>query len=511
MRLISSALAFLLLTATAAPAAETFEATLYTRSDLGPQAANPATPIPLGQDLRLGITAQQDITLSIVWQSARGEPVALLNDTRLSKGQSLASPWVPADSGGLATFRIFTTDAAGRVDESSVAALILEPALVAFDQPRFARLAAAKDRAEPAGEAVQHSYAHYSGRKELGFAAQLAKVPTEPPTFASGSALFKRVADGVVLVLTNDGLGSGSLISEEGEIITNWHVVKGYDTVGVVFRPPQGTPLREDMILLADVVKVSDKQDLALLKLRQRKPGAPVLTLGAITEVDIGNEVHAVGHPLGESWTYTRGYVSQIRDGYQWSIGLGVQHEGQVIQTQTPINPGNSGGPLFDDDGKVIGVNTFGAPNAQGINYAVSIEEVKRFLAGAAVAESKPAAPQPAAPQPAAPQPATAPQPEPEFYALDLDNDGRAETYAADLNGDGLFDLLIIDADGDGQVDEVQMDLNYNGVIDARMVPVQEDGRWIDVWIIDENEDGKADYYGLDRDRDGTVDEWRNA
>ena len=76
----------------------------------------------------------------------------------------------------------------------------------------------------------------------------------------------------------------------------------------------------------------------------------------------VGADVHAIGHPFGEDWTYTRGYVSQLRDQYGWKSDLGKHHVADVIQTQTPINPGNSGGPLFSEIGEVVGVTTFGRP-----------------------------------------------------------------------------------------------------------------------------------------------------
>jgi S1-C subfamily serine protease len=73
------------------------------------------------------------------------------------------------------------------------------------------------------------------------------------------------------------------------------------------------------------------------------------------------------------------------------SAMMGREHRATVIQTQTPINPGNSGGPLLSDNGRMIGVNSFGDPKAQGLNFAVSVSDVRAFLASpnSAIASTK--------------------------------------------------------------------------------------------------------------------------
>jgi S1-C subfamily serine protease len=102
---------------------------------------------------------------------------------------------------------------------------------------------------------------------------------------------------------------------------------------------------------------------------------------GTEEDIGVGLDVHAIGHPKGEYWTYTKGVISQYRPDFEWQGGENdVAHVANVIQTQTPINPGNSGGPLFLDSGTLIGVNSFKNSNAEGLNFAVSIGVVKEFL-----------------------------------------------------------------------------------------------------------------------------------
>jgi hypothetical protein len=98
------------------------------------------------------------------------------------------------------------------------------------------------------------------------------------------------------------------------------------------------------------------------------------------TDLEVGADVAAIGHPEGQRWTFTKGIVSQIRPDYQWSTGPGDTHRATVIQTQTPINPGNSGGPLLSFDGKIVGVNSFRATDSEGLNFAVAAKDIDFFL-----------------------------------------------------------------------------------------------------------------------------------
>ena len=521
-----------------AQAADGFTTDLYVKTALGPQRVVEDTPLGGGDQLRLVVTAAEDLTVTVSWQPSGGDGQMLAQDVALASGETLVVPgaedWIELGAGqGREAFLVSAKTKDGQTIEQQVAYIILGEAVAELDQQSFAAFSKSKAKggAEPLSGFSSFATGSFTGNKTTGFAEQLSKVPPEPPTFSSeGASLFRRLADGVVLVLTNEGLGTGSVLDANGTIITNWHVVKGYQTVGVVFRPPQGTPLSEDMIVLADVVKIGESSDLALLVLHEAPANPTIIELGDIATVEVGDDVHAIGHPQGESWTYTRGYVSQIRDNYEWDIGNGP-HKAQIIQTQTPINPGNSGGPLFDKDGKMIGVNSFLNLDSEGLNYAISVSEVGKFLATeVAEAPTQPAQPvqpgQPAQPpgnnpQPMAPQPSQPAQPsqpsqpraeaEPEFFPLDTDGNGKIDAYGADRNGDGYYDIVIVDENEDGIVDYALFDDNFNGVPDAKLVPTADAQGPFDVWIFDENEDGVADYYGLDWNQDGTIDEYRQA
>ena len=195
-------------------------------------------------------------------------------------------------------------------------------------------------------------------------------------------SIFRNTASAVVLVVTASGFGSGSLI-DGGQILTNWHVVQGNSQTSIIYKPvdPYGKPSAQDMTT-AEVIKLDRVRDLALLRpfavpsrLVRRIKVAPQ------DNIEVGADVHAIGHPTGEAWTYTTGIVSQIRPDYEWKGSPDdIAHRATVIQTQTPINPGNSGGPLLSDEEELVGVNSFGAKGAQGLNFAVSARDVRAFL-----------------------------------------------------------------------------------------------------------------------------------
>lgn len=194
---------------------------------------------------------------------------------------------------------------------------------------------------------------------------------------ARDAELYRVTAPSVVRILTNSGSGSGSLIGNSGEILTNFHVVKGQSQVAVVFKPATegAIPTRDDL-KLGRVIKYDEIADLALVRASDIPKGRVPIRLGDLSEAAIGADVSAIGHPEDQAWTFTKGIVSQYRIGFEW-----LDHKADVIQTQTPINPGNSGGPLLSETGSLIGVNTFKKSDSENLNFSVSVDEVRKFLA----------------------------------------------------------------------------------------------------------------------------------
>jgi len=168
---------------------------------------------------------------------------------------------------------------------------------------------------------------------------------------------FSRVIDntisGVVSVVTNVAKGSGFIISSDGYVITNYHVISGASRISVI-------PY-EDSAKTIELIGYDIGMDIALLKING---DYTPLSFGNSDNAEIGEKVIAMGNPFGLSFSVTEGIVSSLhRAG---SNGLNV-----YIQTDVPLNPGNSGGPLIDKQGKVIGINNFMIGEAESLGFAL--------------------------------------------------------------------------------------------------------------------------------------------
>jgi S1-C subfamily serine protease len=290
---------------------------------------------------------------------------------------------------------------------------------------------------------------------------------------AKDTQIYKLVAPSVVLIVTKEGLGSGSLLSSAGDILTNYHVVKGYSTVAVIFKPEKEgvAPGRND-VKLGEVVRFDQVADLALLRVREVPPGRTPVRLGSSDDISVGADVHAIGHPTGEAWTYTTGIISQYRLAYKWkNSGDDIQHIADIVQTQTPINSGNSGGPLISDAGALVGVNSFKAAGGEGLNFAVSVDDVKRFLLRSNQASSPPVG-SPNVPEckPKTLSKYRSQDNKSQITSLDMFCDGRAsaEYVVSDDASAPIF--LRVDRNGDGKADVIFFDLKRSGKWDVFLV-----------------------------------------
>jgi len=162
-------------------------------------------------------------------------------------------------------------------------------------------------------------------------------------------------------------MGSGFVISADGYIVTNNHVVDGADEVKVQFR-------NNEKPLSAKLIGRDPETDLALLKIEGRS-NLPYLEFGDSSKIKVGEWVLAIGNPFGLENTVTLGIVSAKGR----IIGAGPFDN--FIQTDASINPGNSGGPLIDLDGKVVGINTAIVASGQGIGFAIPSAMAKDVIA----------------------------------------------------------------------------------------------------------------------------------
>jgi serine protease Do len=196
------------------------------------------------------------------------------------------------------------------------------------------------------------------------------------------AAVLNRVQPAVVSVQTQSmsldnllapevqqGAGTGFVVSADGNIVTNDHVIDGAQKVQVT--------LADGSTKSAKVLGADPSADLAVLKIDAQD--LPTVRLGDSGAVHVGDPVVAIGNALALQGgpTVTDGIVSALNRTISEQNGVRLQN---VIQTDAAINPGNSGGPLVDSQGRVVGINTAVAGQAQNIGFAISIDQAKQVL-----------------------------------------------------------------------------------------------------------------------------------
>ena len=300
----------------------------------------------------------------------------------------------------------------------------------------------------------------------------------------SAKNIYKNYANSVVFLYNptegKESLGAGFLVDRSGVILTNWHVTKGTKEILVWVLPKEGAV--ETEVLFKDiphyygsVLAENKSQDLALIKVSGLPASAKVVELGANENVNIGDTVYAIGHPNGLPWSFTLGTVSQIRKNKKWVYEDKSEHQATVIQTQTPISPGNSGGPLFNEFGKIVGINTWGA-DGQNLNFAVAVNHAKEFIRA-----------------------------NPNITKVNTIDAVIKKDYpnakTQDFNKNGIIDTWYIDEDNNGKIDLGFIDDDENGFVEGTLIDKDEDGVW-EIFVIDSDENGKNDQAYLDTDGD---------
>lgn len=213
----------------------------------------------------------------------------------------------------------------------------------------------------------------------------------KPPVLTRGSrgvALFRQASPAIVMIVVGRmrnnkferyGIGTGVVIDPRGYIITNWESIVGYDRVLVFFKPRDKAEPGEEPAFVAEVVGIGAVKDLALLRLLSPPENLVTLSVTSSAAPDVADDLHLIGHPSGNSWSYSTGVVSQIRQDYSWTNVGGARHKAKVLQMQTAINPNNSGGSVLNDAGQILGLVAM-SEDDQNPHYAVAADEIRDFL-----------------------------------------------------------------------------------------------------------------------------------
>src|SRR5215813_9304171 len=176
-----------------------------------------------------------------------------------------------------------------------------------------------------------------------------------------------------MFAVPQEGAGSGSIIDEQGDILTNYHVIAGAEKLTVSFGGGKSYPAR--------VVGKDPDTDLAVVRLlEQPKEPLTIVPMGDSDKLIVGQKVLAIGNPFGLDRTLTTGVISGLQRPIRAQNGR--QIEG-AIQTYASINPGNSGGPLLDSHGRMIGINSqIESPScaSAGVGFAIPVNIAKRIV-----------------------------------------------------------------------------------------------------------------------------------
>ncbi|MQY76787.1 MAG: trypsin-like serine protease [Spirochaeta sp.] len=170
----------------------------------------------------------------------------------------------------------------------------------------------------------------------------------------------------------NEGTGSGSIIDQQGHILTNYHVVKDAQKLSIT--------LADGEEYEGKVVGVDAENDLAVIKFNPRGKSLVAIPFGSSKNIKVGQKVLAIGNPFALERTLTTGIISGLGRPVKTNSGLVIR---EMIQTDASINPGNSGGPLINSRGQMIGINAMifsPSGGSVGIGFAVPIDTAKRIV-----------------------------------------------------------------------------------------------------------------------------------
>jgi len=344
-----------------------------------------------------------------------------------------------------------------------------------------------------------------ASRMPRGIAKALAKLkqisvrqvaPLKTRGKSEGSAIFSALAPSIVKIFLEDGHGSGVVVSNDGIIVTNYHVIEGNSEGAVLTMPRKGT---YEPVFNFTIAGSFPLKDLAFIKVNFDKTRpVPPIKFGPSKYVDVGDQVYSIGHPLGHDWSLTRGIISAKRKNFPFGIHKGKEQRADVLQTQTPISSGNSGGALLNKNNELIGINTFSWIDSQNLNFAISADEVFDLLADLKkITKNKPK------------KPTLYPESGLLVKKIDKNDDGVFEIIIYNVFGHSEGDWFLVDVDEDGIIDRVDIDHDGDGYKEEHQRLQSNGSTYEKVRMVDNDADGKPDFMFVDNDLDGSWDTLR--
>lgn len=288
--------------------------------------------------------------------------------------------------------------------------------------------------------------------------------------------IFKNLIKSTVLIESDSGeLGSGVVLSDDGKILTNWHVIKNSSLVRVAFKPTSNITSNpsKNAFLKAKIIKVDKQKDLAIVQIiyQQAIKDLTPIKLGKMKNLTPGDDIFTIGHPEGQLFTFDTGIISQIRDNYTWKTN--EYHKANfIIQTKNSISSGNSGGPLVNENLELVGINTFSNTKGQNLNFAVSVDDISDFITNQKSTQitlkqdrskmkykvldvkngfdtnKKPLS----------------------THYMDSNNDGIVDLVAIDVGRNGVFNYYLFDSDQDGKYEKKAYDKDGDGIVERTLV-----------------------------------------
>jgi hypothetical protein len=231
---------------------------------------------------------------------------------------------------------------------------------------------------------------------------------------------------------------------------------------------------------------VDPAADLALLKIARTPPGITPVTIASPKSIGIGIRVRVIGHPYGETWSYTEGTITGMKPAFRWMGADKTLHRADIIKVKTPVITGNDGGPILDSHGKLLGVDAFNPKDETLVSIAVSATRIQRLIdKSKSLRAFRRKVEHPAC--------------EPVRLDTKRTKTETATMHSLDLNCNGKEDAIMLVPDDRRQPNSLINDANENGITDSIYIDNERDGKFDEVRF-DTDEDGNVDLIGNDLD-----------